>query len=351
MQKRSYLSGGFFACFPLKNFERWNVSLGENHAWSVAWMFWCVRSCTVRRPAHVQGDHLVRRSKRANSARKIPRWHNGVTADGFWPWDEKIFLKHKCCIRAVQTKNWAKVASKKHWQCFIKGKQMKESIPQQNPDSFEKSWELRFPSRAINLIDMNLWVEEGAGSVPSKVSRERIIDVAELLTSSFDELVQILVDDDPWHNAIVWIFEKLVESSIWKWNISENSSGLLISSWTPKITEESRLAFKRSEIFCIQDSNIFASSVSLECNWWIFTSAKPAIFFSTNMDFGRKDRDQAISCKDTWSMLFTACKLCVSLNSEIPVDDRSFCASMVDNLKQPNARRRMFTLTRSWKTS
>jgi hypothetical protein len=50
-------------------------------------------------------------------------------------------------------------------------------------------------------------------------------------------------------------------------------------------------------------------------------------------------------------MLFTACKLCVSLNSEIPVDDRSFCASMVDNLKQPNARRRMFTLTRSWKTS
>jgi hypothetical protein len=34
------------------------------------------------------------------------------------------------------------------------------------------------------------------------VSKERIMDVAELRTSSFDALEHILVDDDPRHNAI-----------------------------------------------------------------------------------------------------------------------------------------------------
>ena len=162
------------------------------------------------------------------------------------------------------------------------------------------------------------------------------MDVAELLTSSFDSLEHNLVDDDPRHTAIVWIFEKLLVFSIWKWNISEKSFGLCTSSWTPKMTDARRFAFKRSEIFCIQDSNIFASSESLECNWWIFTSAKPAIFFSMNMDFGRKDRDQAISWSETWSMLLTACKLWVSLNSEIAADDLSFWASIAET----NARHR-----------
>ena len=211
-------------------------------------------------------------------------------------------------------------------------------IPQLNPDSSEKSWEHKLPSRAINLMDINLSTVEGAGSVPSRVSKERIMDVAELLTSSFDVLEHNLVDDDPRHNAIVWIFEKLPVSSMWKWNISENSSGLLISSWTPKITEERRLDFNRSEIFCIHDSNIFAGLVSLECNWWILTSAKPAIFFSMNMDLGRKDRDQAISCSETWSMLFTACKLWISLNSEISEDVLNFWASMIEKFKQIQCR-------------
>ena len=161
-------------------------------------------------------------------------------------------------------------------------------IPQLNPDSSEKSWEHKLPSRAINLMDINLSTVEGAGSVPSRVSKERIMDVAELLTSSFDVLEHNLVDDDPRHNAIVWIFEKLPVSSMWKWNISENSSGLLISSWTPKITEERRLDFNRSEIFCIHASNIFAGLVSIECNWWILTSAKPAIFFFNEHGFGKE---------------------------------------------------------------
>ena len=207
-------------------------------------------------------------------------------------------------------------------------------VPQENPDSLEKSRELNVPSLAINLMDMNFWADEGVGMVPSKVSRERIIDVAELLTSSFDELEQILVEFDPRHNAIVWMVEKLPVSSMWKWNISENSSGLSTSSWTPKMTDERRLVLRRSEMFCIHDSNIFASSESLEDNWWILTSAKPAIFFSVNMDLGRKDRDQAISWSETWSMLFTACKLWVSLNSEVSVVDLSFWASMAENFVQ-----------------
>ena len=207
-------------------------------------------------------------------------------------------------------------------------------VPQENPDSLEKSRELNFPSLAINLMHMNFWVDEGVGMVPSKVSRERIIDIAELLTSSFDELEQILVEFDPRHNAIVWMVEKLPVSSMWKWNISENSSGLSTSSWTPKMTDERRLVLRRSEMFCIHDSNIFASSESLEDNWWILTSAKPAIFFSVNMDLGRKDRDQAISWSETWSMMFTACKLWVSLNSEVSVVDLSFWASMAENFVQ-----------------